>query len=60
MYIQDHSKWAVVKDKDVCCYCGLNRQDSQMSRYGGCVCFEQHDMYKAMADTIVGMESCDN
>ena len=55
---QDHSKWCIVKDTDTVCFGGLNRQHSQMSRYGGFVCFEQSTLYSSMQSLIQTVDSC--
>lgn len=36
---QDHSKWAITKNKDIICMSDINRMTTQYSRGGGSICF---------------------
>jgi len=52
----DHSKWAIsINDKSWVCVGDINHQQSQYTRSGGTMCFQNknvHAAYSAMIDTI--------
>jgi len=57
---QDHSKWAVSTHNSliVTCIGDINRQESQNTRAGGTVCFQQSAVYTSFVNAIVTCDTC--
>ncbi len=55
---KEHSKWAVSKKKNICCFGDINHTDSQKNRGGNIVCFENQKLANIMRDAIEDVEKC--
>jgi len=57
---QDHSKWIVSTHNTIHLVCigDINRQESQNTRAGGTVCFEQTQQWTSFTNAIVTADSC--
>lgn len=53
----DHSKWAIADD--FYCIGGVNRQEKQMERGGGCFCLKNIEFTKTIRDAVTYIEECD-
>lgn len=54
----EHSKWAVSKKKNICCFADLNYVESQKNRGGNIVCFEDESLAKIMRGVIETHDIC--
>lgn len=55
---KEHSKWAISKTKDICCFGDVNHTDSQKNRGGNIVCFENKKLHDIMREAIVNTDTC--
>jgi len=53
---QEHSKWAVSIEKDICCFGDLNRTESQKKRGGNVICFRHETLSKLMRNAITDVD----
>jgi len=55
----DHSKWAIsIKDPSWVCVGDINHQQSQYTRSGGTMCFQNKNVHTAYYDMIDTLNSC--
>lgn len=57
-YDNEHSKWAVAQKKNIACFGDLNRTESQKSRGGMVICFENAKLADIMRSAIKDSEKC--
>ncbi|XP_052762823.1 plancitoxin-1-like isoform X2 [Mya arenaria] len=59
---QDHSKWAITDSSKLAWVCigDINRQEPQMKRPGGTVCFQHKVVWKAFNDLVKKIEPCND
>lgn len=55
---QEHSKWAVSRTKNICCFGDVNHVASQAKRGGSIVCFENKKLAEILRNTIVEKDVC--
>lgn len=55
---KDHSKWAVVSERNVTCIGDINRMQSQEQRAGGTVCFQNTQVMHLFTESIIKYEQC--
>ena len=54
----DHSKWAVTKNKHWVCSGGMNRMTSQAKRGGAFFCFVDDSFWKVLTGVITQVDAC--
>lgn len=54
----DHSKWAITKNKNYVCSGDMNRMTSQRYRGGSYFCFEDANMWSLLNGIIVSVSDC--
>ena len=57
-YDNEHSKWGVAQKKNISCFGDLNRTESQKSRGGLVICFENTLLARTIRAAIVYSEEC--
>lgn len=54
----EHSKWAVSKNKNICCFSDINHTESQAKRGGSIFCFVNEKLAKIMRNAIIEADTC--
>jgi deoxyribonuclease-2 len=57
-YDNEHSKWGVAQKKGIACFGDLNRTESQKSRGGMVICFENTKLAEIIRSAITDYEKC--
>ena len=55
---QDHSKWAITKNKHMVCMGDINRMTTQYSRGGGTTCFEDPKLHSILKQATTETNQC--
>jgi len=55
---QDHSKWAITKNKAIICMGDINRMTTQYSRGGGTACFTDEKLHSILKGATSKTNSC--
>ncbi|XP_052222036.1 plancitoxin-1-like isoform X2 [Dreissena polymorpha] len=55
---KDHAKWAITTNPAWVCVGDINREESQMKRGGGAVCFQNKQVWSSFNDSISDWQDC--